>query len=382
MPPHSVEATTEQPVRVKDVPNFTIGDLKKAIPAHCFKRSVVTSFQHLFMDVAEVVVTAALMYHFLDSFMWSIHPIVWVLGWTLFTCIQGVTMTGLWVLAHECGHGAFTDYEWLNDIVGYVFHTMLYVPYFPWKYTHATHHHYTNNLERDEVWVPPLAIDNQQEKKEIEERNSSIVGNLLVAMRLVVVSTLGWPMYLLTNATAHKTDAFVNHFMYSDELFKGKPTWKIHICTAGMIAWTGVLIYIGTFTGSLMLIRLYLLPLLVTNFFLVTITFMQHTDPHVAHYANAEWNWLLGALCTIDRTMGPYLDRKLHLIHVTHVCHHLFSYIPFYHSRDVMKAITPILGKYYVKDDSNYFITLWKHFKNCDKLENNDQGVYWWLIKQ
>jgi omega-6 fatty acid desaturase (delta-12 desaturase) len=319
------------------------------------------------------------MYWVLDNLLYAIHPVVWFLAWAVFAFVQGVTMTGLWVLAHECGHGAFTDYEWLNDLVGYVVHTMLYVPYFPWKYTHASHHHYTNNIDRDEVWVPPVADDNQVQKELLTKRNTTIIGNIFVAARFTSVVLFGWPIYLLTNATAHKTNNFVNHFMYSDELFKGKPQWKIHISTIGLIAWTAALIYLGSIIGGWMLVRLYLLPLLVTNFFLVTITFMQHSEPGVAHYSNSEWNWLLGALCTVDRTMGPWLDRKLHLIHVTHVCHHLFSYIPFYHSDEVTKAIKPILGEYYLKSDRNYFLALWDNFKHCDTLENNKNGVYHWL---
>ncbi len=33
---------------------------------------------------------------------------------------QGAFATGVWVIAHECGHGAFSDYGWVNDAVGLV----------------------------------------------------------------------------------------------------------------------------------------------------------------------------------------------------------------------------------------------------------------------
>jgi omega-6 fatty acid desaturase (delta-12 desaturase) len=58
------------------------------------------------------------------------------------------------VLAHECGHGGFVAQEWLNDTVGFIFHTALYVPYFSWKFSHAKHHHYTNHM----VPSPPSAL--------------------------------------------------------------------------------------------------------------------------------------------------------------------------------------------------------------------------------
>jgi len=33
---------------------------------------------------------------------------------------QGAVATGIWVIAHECGHGAFSDHAWVNDSVGLV----------------------------------------------------------------------------------------------------------------------------------------------------------------------------------------------------------------------------------------------------------------------
>jgi omega-6 fatty acid desaturase (delta-12 desaturase) len=65
-------------------------------------------------------------------------------------------MTGLWVIAHECGHGGFSDSTLVNDIVGWVVHSGLLVPYFSWKISHGRHHAATNNLLRDEVFVPRL----------------------------------------------------------------------------------------------------------------------------------------------------------------------------------------------------------------------------------
>ncbi|WP_369294497.1 DUF3474 domain-containing protein, partial [Klebsiella pneumoniae] len=32
-------------------PPFTIGDLKKAIPPHCFQKSLITSFRYLIQDL-------------------------------------------------------------------------------------------------------------------------------------------------------------------------------------------------------------------------------------------------------------------------------------------------------------------------------------------
>ena len=50
--------------------------------------------------------------------------------WIAYAVVTGTVAMGLWVLAHECGHGAFSDVRWLQDTVGFVLHSFLLVPYF------------------------------------------------------------------------------------------------------------------------------------------------------------------------------------------------------------------------------------------------------------
>ena len=87
--------------------------------------------------------------------------------WPLYGFIQGTIAVGFWVIAHECGmlvirfdddlvyiflgHQAFSPYGWLNDTVGFIIHSLLLVPYFSWKYSHAIHHQNTGHIDRDQV---------------------------------------------------------------------------------------------------------------------------------------------------------------------------------------------------------------------------------------
>ena len=73
---------------------------------------------------------------------------------------------GLWVLAHECGHGAFSDNRKLETLVGYCLHSFLLVPYFSWQRSHAVHHAFTNNITDGETHVPVvISGDGTSEKK-------------------------------------------------------------------------------------------------------------------------------------------------------------------------------------------------------------------------
>lgn len=58
-------------------------------------------------------------------------------------------------------------------------------------------------------------------------------------------------------------------------------------------------------------VKYYGIPYLAVNHWLVMITYLQHTDPSLPHYDATEWNFVRGALCTMDRNLlgpvGPYL---------------------------------------------------------------------------
>jgi len=70
---------------------------------------------------------------------------------------------------------------------------------------------------------------------------------------------------------------------------------------------------------------LYVGPYLVINMYLTGYTWLHHTDEDVPHYDETTWDWLKGALCTIDRSYPEWLNALHFDIGSTHVAHHLFS---------------------------------------------------------
>jgi len=358
----------------RENPPFTVADLRRVVPDHCFEPTLRESFYHLAKDLAELALYMGIMIY-LDTPLYQFSPIVWGLGWLAYTLMQGVTFTAVWVIAHECGHGAFSKSWLINDTVGYIFHTALSVPYFSWQHTHSNHHHYTNNLQKDEVFVP-----RQRSQVELTSAYKTVKNPVSVFIQLVFMLLVGWPLYLLINTSGHVTDSFSSHFLPTSPIFTKKEQLKVVASAVGLLGWWYCLSLFGAALGSGLVLRLYLLPLIVNNCFLVAITYMQHTHVDVPHYEDHEWNWLRGALCTVDRTMGAYLDEKLHLIHVTHVLHHTFSRIPFYRSREASAPIVKVIGKYYHKDDTNFLLSMWRAANDCIFLEEG-KGILFWLTE-
>jgi omega-6 fatty acid desaturase (delta-12 desaturase) len=103
------------------------------------------------------------------------------------------------------------------------------------------------------------------------------------------------------------------------------------------------------------------------------------------HYDSSEWDWLRGALATVDRDYG-ILNKVFHNITDTHVAHHLFSTMPHYHAMEATKAIKPILGEYYQFDGTPFYKAMWREGKECiyvqqDEGKPKSKGVYWYSNK-
>jgi omega-6 fatty acid desaturase (delta-12 desaturase) len=110
----------------QEPPAFTLAQLRAAVPPHCFQRSLLRSSAYLACDV----VMAVSLYLAVRAADAQPMPLAArVLLWLAYTIAQGSVCTGIWVVAHECGHGAFSDYPLVNDSVGLVFHSALLVPY-------------------------------------------------------------------------------------------------------------------------------------------------------------------------------------------------------------------------------------------------------------
>jgi omega-6 fatty acid desaturase (delta-12 desaturase) len=366
-------------------PAFTLGQLKAAVPAHCFKHSLLTSFMYLGADLCEATfaIVAILYLHTLTE----ANPLLNWLCWALYWAYQGCTWTGLWVIAHECGHGAFTAYEWLNDVIGLVLHSALYVPYFSWKYSHAKHHHYTNHMSMDEPFVPPKVEmtekeEDEKEKEKKKEEKMGVIGWLTAYIgHPMVMLLIGWPLYLAINASGPPKPRLTCHFDPTAHIFQPKNRHKIVISDVALVLWTLALYKLAETFGLGLMLSLYLPPLLITNCFLVSITYLQHNHVRIPHYDSHEWTWLRGALCTVDRSLGWYLDYKTHHIVDTHVTHHIFSQLPFYNAQEATKHLSARLGDYYFEEKKGFFHFVYSFFKTngeCNEVQG-ENGILWFL---
>ena len=380
----------------KNAPELpTKGQIKAVIPKECFQRSYFWSLFYLARDFA---MAAAFVYatsqvlstDLPDANSEPLEILTWVAGWSFYAFWMGTIMTGPWVLAHECGHGAFSDSQLFNDVVGFVVHQALLVPYFAWQYTHAKHHRRTNHLVDGESHVPSSKKDNglgdNNERLTFYAVWHEAMGDgAFAAFQIWSHLFVGWPVYLLGLASTgrlaqdgsrlEEKGAVADHFRPSSPMFPAKLSFKIMLGTLTELASIAGLIYAGFEFGHLKVILWYWGPYTFVNMWLVLYTWLQHTDPSIPHYGEGEWTWVRGALSTIDRPYGIF-DFFHHKIGSTHVVHHLFHEMPWYNADKATAAVKEFLepkGLYNYNPES-IWSEMWRVARTCHYVES-DEGI-------
>ncbi|KAI8994186.1 fatty acid desaturase-domain-containing protein [Trametes punicea] len=394
------------------IPDLTIKDLLSAIPAHCHKRSALRSSSYIVMDAVIIAAFYKLTY-FLDALLnpehvvlphASLYPAARFAVWALYSFFAGLFATGLWVIAHECGHQAFSESKTVNNAVGWVLHSALGVPYHAWRITHAKHHASTGHMTQDQVFVPrtrselglppfdPTKEDlagssvAEEVKRELwEALGDSPVGAICGSIRYLVG---GWPAYLFTNASGQsRYPKGTNHFDPSAPMFRPDQRGQIIISNIGIMLWIAGLVLAISHWGFFEVFRVYLMPYLWVNHWLVLITFLQHTDPLLPHYRASEFTFPRGALATLDRNLlgdlGSFMGWlgafATHGISETHVLHHVSSKIPHYHAWEGTDALRKRLEQHGIKLEGRPggWAEVYRVFKECKFVEDEGDIVFY-----
>ncbi|XP_051131087.1 acyl-lipid omega-3 desaturase (cytochrome b5), endoplasmic reticulum-like [Andrographis paniculata] len=304
-------------------PPFRIGDIRAAIPAHCWVKDPWRSCYYVVRDVAAAAALIAAALYF-DRWTAAVWPVYWF--------AQGTVFWAIFVLGHDCGHGSFSDSPRLNTVMGHILHSSILVPYHGWRISHRTHHQNHGHVENDESWVP------------LPEKLYRKLDYSTKYLRYKVPFPMfAYPLYLWYRSPG-KTGS---HFNPYSELFRDDERQQVMTSTACWAAMVALLFCLSTIIGPLLVLNLYLIPYMVFVAWLDTVTYLHHHDfqHNLPWYRGKEWSYLRGGLTTVDRDYGIF--NGIHHDIGTHVIHHLFPQIPHYHLVEATREAKRVLGNYY-----------------------------------
>jgi len=130
-------------VTVKPHPGADEPGLRSLIRAY-EKPSILKSTYQIATSIGLFLVACAAMY-------WSLH-ISYLLTAALSVPTAGL-LVRVFIVQHDCGHGAFFRSRRLNDLLGSFCGLLTFTPYAHWRRQHSCHHSNWNNLDRRETGV-------------------------------------------------------------------------------------------------------------------------------------------------------------------------------------------------------------------------------------
>ena len=133
--------------------------IRAAIPTELTKIQALRSWAALARVVACVAVFPPLLYLIRlepgPALLWQAPALLTL--WVLF----GWTLVGLFVLGHDCGHGAFSRRRWVNTVIGHLCMAPLSNGFHTWCVTHDHHHAHTQRRGEEVDWAANLRTEEE-----------------------------------------------------------------------------------------------------------------------------------------------------------------------------------------------------------------------------
>ncbi len=292
---------------------LTMPKIIRSIPAHCLERSFLRSLSYFVFDV----VLAALM-------VWAIVSVdSWLLGLPL-SIVLGLTLGGLFVVAHDCGHRSFCNSERLNNFFGHLSSSLTMWPFHIWRQDHDLHHRHTDHIDQDPAWRP------------VTYRMWRKMPRVARFIYLQTRQKFFFMGSIYTTWQAFKSGLSCGKNPKLTQ--KQRREIRFSLVMAGLFGATQIVgsIWIGGLYGFVYLV---LIPQLVFHAQLSTATLFHHTSPQNTFLDKKEWSMEKAQLAgSIHVSYPRWVEFFWHDIN-WHVPHHVCVGVPHYHLRQAHAAL-------------------------------------------
>jgi omega-6 fatty acid desaturase (delta-12 desaturase) len=256
--------------------------------------------------------------------LWGLGWMAWAAGlWYValaLTVPAAFFLVRMFLIQHDCGHGAFFEHKAANEWVGRAIGVLTLTPYDYWRRTHAIHHATSGNLDRRGLGViEMLTVDEY--------------------LALSPIKRFGYRLYRSPLVMFGLGPAFMFFIQQRIPVGLMKEGWRPWASTLGnslaLLAGTTVLVLL---VGVVPILVVNAVTMLIAATIGVWLFFVQHQFEGVAWARNGDWKREDAALHGSSHYDLPPVLRWLTANIGIHHVHHLSSRIPFYRLTDVLEA--------------------------------------------
>ncbi len=269
-------------------------------------------------SVAELAITALPLVT-----LWTAAWFAFSLGHAWASLLIAVPAAGfllrLFMIQHDCGHGAFFTNRLANDWVGRVIGVLTLTPYDWWRRTHAIHHATTGNLDRRGIGdIDTLTVREYQDRSRWGRVKYRLYRHPLVMFGI-------GPAYMF----------LLQHRLPVGFMRGGRQLWVSTTATNLAIALivAGLMWLIGV--EAFLLVHLPITLLAATMG--VWLFYVQHQFEQTAWERNEQWSLHKAALYGSSHYDLPLLLRWFTANIGIHHVHHLSGRIPYYRLPRVLR---------------------------------------------
>ncbi len=217
----------------------------------------------------------------------------------------------LFIISHDCGHGAFFKSPRANNVVGSILGVLCCTPFYYWKHEHALHHASMGNLDRrghGDIWTMTV-------KEYLEAPLRTRVAYRLYRNPLIMFLAGSFYVFMIEYRIPPKrgTDR--------DRL----SVWRTNLVLTVIVA-------LAAFTIGLKAFLMIQLPIFVLSAAAgVWLFYVQHQFEGVYWAHDAEWNYVAGCMAGSSYYRLPKILQWFTANIGFHHIHHLSSKIPNYY---------------------------------------------------
>jgi omega-6 fatty acid desaturase (delta-12 desaturase) len=284
----------------------------------------------------EIIITAVPLALLWGAAWFAVDRGLWWLG-LLLTIPAALFLVRMFLIQHDCGHGAFFRAKPLNDWVGRVIGVLTLTPYDYWRRTHAIHHATSGNLDRRWLGaVETLTVEEYQALPWIKRLGYRLYRNPAVMFGV-------GPAYM-----------FILQHRLPVGLMKERGAWvSVFGTNLAVAAIAFALIYFG---GALPFLLVHLPVLLLAASIGVWLFYVQHQFDGAFWARNENWTLHEASLKGSSHYHLPPVLRWFTANIGVHHVHHVGSKIPYYRLPQVLKDHPEL--------DEMSKIGLWDSFKS------------------
>ena len=267
----------------------------------------------------ELIITSVLFIVFWVAAWWALSVSYWL---TLALSVAaGALLARLFLIKHDCGHGAFFRRRIFNDWVGRVLGILTLTPYYVWRRNHAVHHATSGNLDKRGTGdIDTLTVSEYQ---------------ALPRLRRIAYQLYRHPLLMFVVGPAY-------HFLLRNRLPLGfanadRRFWISAMGTNAAIALVGgFMIY---FLGAVPFLLVHLPITLLAATIGVWLFYVQHQFEDTVWANDHAWNLYDTAFFGSSHYELPTVLNWITANIGVHHVHHLNSRIPYYRLPQVLRDI-------------------------------------------